>query len=84
MLSLSLDYLDGAGADGGADSCSAEWSRSLTSWIVPFTCGGFLNISLVTVLPDLMRQSADNAADTARVLGGIAAGVLTMAAVSSL
>lgn len=27
-----------------------------TSWILPFTCGGFLNIALVTILPDLLQE----------------------------
>lgn len=27
-----------------------------TSWILPFTAGGFLHIALVTVLPDLLRE----------------------------
>lgn len=28
-----------------------------TSWVMPFTAGGFLHISLVTVLPDLMKET---------------------------
>lgn len=27
-----------------------------TSWIMPFTAGGFLHIALVTVLPDLIKE----------------------------
>lgn len=27
-----------------------------TSWILPFTSGGFLNIALVSVLPDLLKE----------------------------
>ena len=27
-----------------------------TSWIMPFTAGGFLHIALVTVLPDLLKE----------------------------
>ncbi|GBM04985.1 hypothetical protein AVEN_216943-1, partial [Araneus ventricosus] len=29
---------------------------SCTSWILPFTSGGFLNIALVNVLPDLLKE----------------------------
>lgn len=28
-----------------------------TSWIMPFTAGGFLHIALVTVLPDLIKET---------------------------
>lgn len=31
-------------------------SEARTSWIMPFTAGGFLHISLVTVLPDLLQE----------------------------
>lgn len=36
---------------GASNSIEAK-----TSWIVPFTAGGFLHIALVTVLPDLLRE----------------------------
>lgn len=29
---------------------------SCTFWILPFTSGGFLNIALVNVLPDLLKE----------------------------
>ena len=53
-----------------------------TSWIIPFTSGGFLHISLVTVLPDLMKS--DTAGDAFRVLTGIVLGISAMMAVSNL
>lgn len=32
-------------------------SEARTSWIMPFTAGGFLHIALVTVLPDLIKET---------------------------
>lgn len=29
-----------------------------TSWILPFTAGGFLHIGLVTILPELLKESS--------------------------
>lgn len=37
-------------------SASNSLSQSATGWILPFTAGGFLNIALVQVLPDLMSE----------------------------
>ncbi|XP_055695794.1 zinc transporter ZIP13 homolog [Lutzomyia longipalpis] len=39
----------------GSSVTSAVETR--TSWIMPFTAGGFLHISLVTVLPDLLQET---------------------------
>ncbi|XP_059619760.1 zinc transporter ZIP13 homolog [Phlebotomus argentipes] len=39
----------------GSSVTSAVETR--TSWIMPFTAGGFLHIALVTVLPDLLQES---------------------------
>ena len=55
---------------------------AVTAWIVPFTSGGFLHISLVTVLPDLMRS--DSLADAIMVLAGIGLGISAMVMVSQL
>jgi zinc transporter 13 len=55
---------------------------SYTSWIIPFTSGGFLHISLVTVLPDLMKS--DSVGDVVLVLSGICLGISAMMAVAQL
>ena len=55
---------------------------SWTSWIIPFTCGGFLNIALVTVLPDLLE--ANSVHECGRTLGGILLGLLVMNSISFL
>ena len=56
--------------------------ENYTSWIIPFTCGGFINISLVTVLPDIM--DSPNFKDCLKTLSGIGLGVCSMMLVSSL
>lgn len=45
-----------------------------TNWILPFTAGGFLNIALVQVLPDLMKETraGENVKQMLTLLAGIA------------
>ncbi|XP_041985183.1 zinc transporter ZIP13 homolog isoform X2 [Aricia agestis] len=51
-----------------------------TSWIVPFTAGGFLHIALVTVLPALLREKDPKA--SAQHLAALLAGIAVMAALN--
>ena len=53
-----------------------------TSWIIPFNCGGFINISLVTVLPDLMET--ENVLEYFKTLGCILLGIFSIVGVSGL
>ncbi|KAH9629903.1 hypothetical protein HF086_008194, partial [Spodoptera exigua] len=48
-----------------------------TSWIVPFTAGGFLHIALVTVLPDLLREP--DKMQSLKHLGALVSGIVIMA-----
>ncbi|KAG7297350.1 Zinc transporter ZIP13 [Plutella xylostella] len=48
-----------------------------TSWIVPFTAGGFLHIALVTVLPDLLREQDKR--QSLKHLAALLAGIAVMA-----
>lgn len=48
-----------------------------TSWIVPFTAGGFLHIALVTVLPDLLREN--DKIESLKHLAALVSGILVMA-----
>ena len=74
LLALALDtFVTG---DGG------ENLEIYTSWIIPFTCGGFINISLVTVLPDIMESH--NLTDCLKTLAAIGFGVVSMALISNL
>ncbi|KAJ0170916.1 hypothetical protein K1T71_013688 [Dendrolimus kikuchii] len=48
-----------------------------TSWIVPFTAGGFLHIALVTVLPDLLRE--EDKMESLKHLAALCIGIGVMA-----
>uniref|UniRef100_A0A1B6E318 Zinc transporter ZIP13 n=1 Tax=Clastoptera arizonana TaxID=38151 RepID=A0A1B6E318_9HEMI len=48
-----------------------------TSWILPFTAGGFLHIALVTVLPELLNES--NPIESFKQLASLISGVVLMA-----
>lgn len=54
LLTASAGLLGALVAIGGSGVTSAMEAR--TSWIMPFTAGGFLHIALVTVLPDLLKE----------------------------
>jgi len=59
-----------------------DWSGCgiLTFFIVPFTCGGFLHIAMVSVLPDLLESQ--DIQDCFKVMSGIICGIGTMLAVT--
>merc|ERR1712223_728501 len=74
LLALGLDtFLNNEGGHN---------VENYTSWIIPFTCGGFINISLVTVLPDIMESH--NLTDCMKTLAAIGFGVVSMALISNL
>lgn len=50
-------------------------------WIVPFTAGGFLHISLISILPELIQES--NPKESIKQLFCIGAGIAVMALVNS-
>ena len=52
----------------------------LVAFIVPFTCGGFLHIALVSVLPELLES--EDFEDFFRVISGAICGILIMMAAS--
>lgn len=55
LLTAGAGLLGALVAIGGSGVTSAMEAR--TSWIMPFTAGGFLHIALVTVLPDLIKET---------------------------
>uniref|UniRef100_U5EX14 Putative zinc transporter n=1 Tax=Corethrella appendiculata TaxID=1370023 RepID=U5EX14_9DIPT len=55
LLTASAGMLGALVAIFGTGVTSALEAK--TSWIMPFTAGGFLHIALVTVLPDLLEES---------------------------
>lgn len=54
LLTATAGLMGALVAIGGSGVTSAMEAR--TSWIMPFTAGGFLHIALVTVLPDLLQE----------------------------
>ncbi|XP_077283972.1 zinc transporter Zip99C isoform X2 [Arctopsyche grandis] len=47
-----------------------------TSWILPFTAGGFLHIALITVLPDLLKE--ENPIESMKQLFALLFGIFIM------
>jgi zinc transporter 13 len=76
------------GALGALAINSMDWVDDITSWIIPFTSGGFIQISLVAVLPDLLvvpKSGPGGAvADLIRVLSRIGLGISVMLILSKL
>lgn len=48
-----------------------------TSWILPFTAGGFLHIGMVTILPDLLKEP--NPKESLKQLAALLLGIVVMA-----
>ncbi|XP_011632138.1 zinc transporter ZIP13 homolog [Pogonomyrmex barbatus] len=70
-------------ASGGIVGALAavSFSSSLeerTNWILPLTAGGFIHIGLVTILPDLLKET--NTKESLKQLGALLFGVVIMAA----
>lgn len=49
---------------------------------MPFTAGGFLHISLITVLPDLLKE--ENPIESIKQLMALLLGILVMAVMTAL
>ena len=53
-------------ATGMTGACVAIWINAVDAdqanslWILPFSAGGFLNIALVSVLPEILDESTDD------------------------
>jgi len=79
MWTASVGML-GAIAALSLDSVQSLEAR--TSWILPFSAGGFLNIALVSVLPELMSETDPR--EAMKQLGCIFLGIATMGVLSFL
>lgn len=78
LLTAGAGLMGALVAIGGSGVTSAMEAR--TSWIMPFTAGGFLHIALVTVLPDLLEE--ENKLESLKQLGALILGILVMAALT--
>lgn len=67
---------------------AAEQVASASSWLLPFTAGGFLYISLVSILPSLLEEAADNSVGETRLwwpaleVAAVGLGIVVMALVT--
>lgn len=75
LLTAGAGLVGALVAIGGTNVTSAMEAR--TSWIMPFTAGGFLHISLVTVLPDLLKEN--DSKESIKQLTALIAGIAVMA-----
>lgn len=75
LLTAGAGLVGALVAIGGTGVTSAMEAR--TSWIMPFTAGGFLHISLVTVLPDLLKET--DSKESIKQLTSLVAGIAVMA-----
>ncbi|XP_031618580.1 zinc transporter ZIP13 homolog isoform X1 [Contarinia nasturtii] len=75
LLTAGAGLVGALVAIGGTNVTSAMEAR--TSWIMPFTAGGFLHISLVTVLPDLLKET--DSRESIKQLFALCAGIGVMA-----
>lgn len=61
-------------------TCFFLFSEERTNWILPLTAGGFIHIGLVTILPDLLKET--NTKESLKQLGALLLGVIIMAALN--
>lgn len=80
MLTAGAGLLGALVAIGGSGVTSAMEAR--TSWIMPFTAGGFLHIALVTVLPDLMAE--EDKIESLKQLGALILGIGLMGVLTAM
>ncbi|XP_067143042.1 zinc transporter ZIP13 isoform X1 [Centruroides vittatus] len=59
---------------------SADTLGECTSWILPFTSGGFLNIALVNVLPEIVKDN--DPWESLKQIGCLCSGIVIMALVT--
>lgn len=79
QVSTALVGVAGAVTALSADSLEAVDTK--TSWILPFTSGGFLNIALVSVLPDLLKE--EDPWESSKQLACVCSGIAVMAAMQA-
>uniref|UniRef100_T1GWB6 Uncharacterized protein n=1 Tax=Megaselia scalaris TaxID=36166 RepID=T1GWB6_MEGSC len=80
LLTATAGLLGALVAIGGSGVTSAMEAR--TSWIMPFTAGGFLHISLITVLPDLLKE--ENPKESVKQFFALISGISVMAVMTIL
>lgn len=85
MAAVKAQLLTAMGGIFGATIAllsNADAIGRASGWILPFTAGGFLNIALVQVLPDLIRESSNR--ESLKQLFFIFLGITVMGFVNTL
>merc|ERR1712080_485747 len=75
----------GMGMIGAISAVSMESESSIeakTAWILPFSAGGFLNIALVSILPDLVAE--EDPVESLKQLSCIILGIVVMGALTTV
>lgn len=80
LLTATAGLLGAVVAIFGSSVTSAMEAR--TSWIMPFTAGGFLHIALVTVLPDLLKEECPK--ESMKQFAALIFGIALMAGMTAL
>ena len=71
-------------ATGMTGACVAIWINAVDAdkanslWILPFSAGGFLNIALVSVLPEILNESTDDPKELIIQFTFVLLGILVM------
>lgn len=69
------------GLVGVVAGLTAEHLSSTSSWLLPFTAGGFLYIALVSILPQLLQENSQPLQSIGEI-GALLLGIIIMAMVS--
>lgn len=78
LLTATAGLLGALVAIGGSGVTSAMEAR--TSWIMPFTAGGFLHIAFVSVLPDLLQE--EDRVESMKQFAALVLGISVMGALT--
>ncbi|CAB0020932.1 unnamed protein product [Nesidiocoris tenuis] len=61
---------------------NTQFLEEKTSWIIPFSAGGFLHIALVSLLPELVQEECPR--QSAKQMGSLMFGIAIMAVLTSI
>lgn len=78
VLTASIGFIGSLSALMVSD---CEKLNENTWWILPFTAGGFINVSLISVLPDLVKET--DITTSLKQIAALLAGIIIMGLLSS-
>lgn len=62
--------------------CNNLFAGEKTNWILPFTAGGFLHIGMVTILPELLKETSPK--ESLKQIVALLFGIMLMAVLTIL